>query len=66
MVRLAYGVRRTPSRDVSPVFTQPGLLGSVFGFAYLLWAGCRDELLVDFDAWNYDLYFSWLLLRLRL
>jgi hypothetical protein len=66
MVKLAYGVRGAPSSDGSPVFTQPVLLASVFGVAYLLWAGCTDELLVDFDAWNFGLYFSWLLLRLRL
>jgi hypothetical protein len=66
MVRLAYGVKGAPSTDWFPVFTQPGHLASAFGVAYLLWPGCRDELLVDFNAWNYDLYFSWLLLRLDL
>jgi hypothetical protein len=58
MVRLAYGVREAPSSDGSLVLTQPGLLASVFGVAYLLWAGCRAELLVHCDVWNYDLYFD--------
>jgi len=66
MVRLARGVSGMPSNDGSSAFTQSGLLAIVFGVACLLWASCRDELLVDCDAGSYDFYFSWLSLRLRL
>ena len=66
MVRLARGVSGVPSNDGSPAFTQSGLLAIVFGVACLVWAGCRDELWADCDAGSYDLYFSWLSLRLRL
>ena len=53
MVRLACGVSGVPSNGGSPAFTQSGLLASVVGVACLLWAGCRDELLVDCDAGSY-------------
>ena len=64
LVRLARVLSRAPPTDGTQIFTQSSLLASIFEVVDFLVIGCRGLLLVGCGDLSYDLYFSWLLLKL--